>query len=165
MSEILISHPEVNQDFQRNYSYRDGWARDMMPVVLRELGISPASHPNAIELFAGDGSWARMLVDNGWNEESLTCIDMRKSPTPLVPKADWLYWDLSQLARALLEHSDLPPEAASLQGKFNLVYSFYGDQSMAAEDALGSFFVSPGGIVFNQCTEPGEKYFPYLSAS
>lgn len=99
--EIVVSHPKEIPGILGDYSWREyqtntGW-RANLPKILQHAGVSPSTHPLAADLCAGDGSWAKILVENGWIESNLTCIDRCKSSAPLVLAASWRYWDLYNL--------------------------------------------------------------------
>ena len=165
MREIVIPSPRINNDNLRGYSYHDGIARYALPEALNKGGINPTSHPNAVDLCAGGGSWARLLVDNGWEESNLTCIDRLKSLTPLVPRAKWLYWDLEKLSMALLLGEPLPAEVVSLRYKLDMVFCFYSPLRMTEEQTVCEFLIRHGGHVFNQKSPSGKSISPWISSS
>ncbi|MDO8619386.1 MAG: hypothetical protein Q7R49_05605 [Candidatus Daviesbacteria bacterium] len=150
MLDIIIDNPRINTDERRGFSYsRDKSGIKLLSLALESKDITPSSHPTAADLCAGDGSWARMLLDHGWDESNLTCIDSAKSPTPLVPGANWLYWDLEALSTRLFLKKSLPEEILSKQHTFDIVFTLYTPLTRISEETMGIFLIRPGGYIFN----------------
>jgi len=74
MPEIIVTDPQINamSRFCRRYSYSDssmgktGEERRKFFKALDKGGVSPETHPLVAELAAGDGSYAKMLLERGW---------------------------------------------------------------------------------------------------
>jgi hypothetical protein len=160
--EILIDSPAENNDIWRRFtsgvplvgteaarfatedSQLDQWLADGL--------IDPVRFPRAVDLFAGDGSWAHRLVERGWKAEDVTCIDMARTNTPLVDGVDWVHLDLDLMAQTMMRNERLSAEVNNLRGKFDLAFMSYGRFYMYrggdVADDLAAFFVRKGGLVY-----------------
>jgi hypothetical protein len=144
--EIVIANPRLNTDSYRRWSY--GSDPEGFRSVLAIKGITPISHPKAVDLCAGDGSFARMLVENGWNEEDITCVDRFHTTTPLVSQSTWLYWDLRALASAVMQQLPIPTEVASYRHQFDVAVLMQGEKmDWGEEDIVCEYLVRPGGYI------------------
>ena len=151
MTEIVIAHPELNttwEQYYRRFSYTDRDRKEFRQNLSR-AGISPITHPVAADLCAGDGTYAKMLVDNGWDARKITCIDVYQSPTPWLPDTSWKYWNLAQLHLALVEGRELPEEVKVLKGSFDLVV-LQRISGLIEGKAIGKFLLRPEGYLYQR---------------
>lgn len=153
MSEIIISNSGLNEDPYRDFSYRiqeENFRHSLFGQLMHER-VTPITHPKAVDLCAGDGCLARILVDNGWKEANLTCIDRYKSPTPLVPDARWFYWDLEQLYLHLERRLSLPEEVLSFRHQFDIAMLWLGGFGLgeSGRELLCKYFVKPKGYILH----------------
>lgn len=150
---IIINEPYPNVDRHRRYSEGSSSVQGRWIVDLVESGeVTPEAFPKAIDLFAGDGSWARRLTQHGWIPEDITCVDIYESPTPLVQGVIWKYMDLLALWRAIKNNVVLPKEVQDLEGKWDLTTMSYGaglyeDGDRDSELIISNFFTRPGGVM------------------
>ncbi len=159
---IFIQDPRTNIDPYRRFTspghlgeefnVRSDSEQDNIFTKLVDSGtIGPEKYPRALDLYAGDGSWARRFVEHGWDPQNVTCIDRDRTETPLVPEARWIYMDLFYLAEFLREHYRLPAGAEALRHRWDLVASSYG--AIVAKDPradqllLAQFFVRKKGAM------------------
>ena len=151
--EIIIGHPGLNRDNFRSYSYDNQNDPEGFRGLLELNRVTPSTHPRAIDLCAGDGSFARMLVDNGWQEEDMTCVDIARTETPLVPKATWLFWDVEALSLAILKYTEIPPEIAVYKHRFDIAILMQGEGFYdEKENAVCKYLVRPNGYIHNLST-------------
>ena len=153
MPEIIITNPLLNRDVLRAHSYDTGITgmRETFPLLLSRQGVTPVTYPRAIDLCAGDGSFARILVDNGWDETNMACVDMFCTSTPLVPRAKWLYWDLESLYSAIVLDKPIPAEVLEYQHQFDIAILWNGGLFGRAVDIVCEYLVrSEGYIVHNK---------------
>ncbi len=124
----------------------DQHTQDITAHYLRRNNITPYNHPIAADVFAGDGSMAFLLSQEGWNPSDITCFDQAVSRKPLVPGVNWRYWNLATLADALDNNVTLPPEVEMCRGKFDLAISL---QSLQLDSGLTvcRFLVKPQGKI------------------
>jgi len=161
--EIIIAEPKFNHDPHSSYSYTDRDMRDFDKLRnFRKYGITSETHPKAIDICAGDGSWARILCDNGWKEENILCVDRYKSGSPLVSGVESNYWDINALGKRLfLEHDQtfsaymrrllsgqIPPEVLEKKGVFDLAVLGFGTLKQSLEEEVCNFFVRPKGHIY-----------------
>jgi len=158
---IIIRDPKTNSDIHRRFTSASplpgleieeyGFEERRLSKVITEGTISPERFPLAVDLFAGDGSWARRLIDRGWAAENITCIDIAKTETPLVDGVNWLYLDLAVLAR-VTDRGHLYGQVDQLRGRFDLAFMSYGALSayraLGTADNLCGFFIRKGGIAY-----------------
>lgn len=149
--EIIIREPQDNEDPTRGWSYNCGSFGMILPASLKLHGITPATHPRIVDLWAGDGSCARIFVENGWQEPNIVCIDMYRSPTPLVPRAQWRYWDLRKLGYVIPYKEFLPPEVLAFKEQFDIAVSMFSYGRPESENAICELLVRKGGFVM--CNE------------
>lgn len=154
MAEILITEPRPNRDYRSSYSFNDPFAHEVVRDCFPDWGITPQTHPRAADICAGDGSWARLLVDNGWKPEDILCVDRCRSLGPLVEGVKWEYWDVDALRDRLLTArfhlegpTEIPEGVAVHQGKFDLVIVLLGAERRAANE-VANYLVRPGGKTF-----------------
>lgn len=170
MAEIIVSSPQINtmSRLWRRYSYSDssmgvmGKSRREFYKALKDGNLNPETSPLVAELAAGDGSYAGMLVQRGWPETNITCFDIHESPEPLVPNANWRYWDLAELSEALASSRPLPEGVEALRGRFDLAVSehprsFDPKQKKFESDSILQFFVRPGGYYYHGGTLHGSS--------
>lgn len=58
------------------------------------------------------------MVQSGWREENIVCVDFQSSPGPLVHGVQWVYGDLRQVLDPGQEEID---QWAIHQGSYNVV--------------------------------------------
>ena len=154
MAEIIIPDPEINTNPWRRYTYSSEGIRLLIPSQLSHEGITPQTHPQVVDLCAGDGSIARILADNGWSLSIITCIDKLVSPTPLVEGVRWLYWDLRELAKSVIGDVSLPTEVVKKRNSFDVVCLWSGIDEDETKNIgwlerkiICDFFVKPTGYI------------------
>ena len=79
-------------------------------ILLRIIAadrINPQQHPMVIDLASGHGGIPWLLVQLGWQEKNITCIDLNLPPEEdnLVPNAQWVKADLFDLFEKWKEKS------------------------------------------------------------
>lgn len=163
-SGIIIHDPKINTAGTRRFtsprqiddeSYGGDEYYDAMFAGLVERGeITPEQFPRALDFFAGDGSWARRFVENGWDPQNITCVDIARTETPLVPGARWIYMDLVKLVD-YIKTGWVPGEAEVFRHKWDLVAACYGVMNgymadIASETLLAQFFVRKRGAMIVQ---------------
>lgn len=149
IKEIVRSNPDVSIVPQgaRRWNYHKTTEVGTFYDALQKEGITTETHPLALDLATGDGTYARLLVDRGWNPANITCVDYSQSPTPLVRGCTWLYWDLVELYESLRRNATrFPREIANLRGSFDLVI-FQG--CYIPEGGICDFFVRPNGYYYH----------------
>lgn len=151
MPEIIIQDPLINTDPLKDHAYRAMGRYEIKQLmgVWDRCGISPEICPVVADVCAGDGGWARILTDNGWRPENITCIDRKRTETPLVAGVNWEYWDVEELGTEILLGRPLPDAVKLYENRFDLVLLVNGGISRHCSDAVGRFLVCPGGKVFN----------------
>lgn len=157
--EIVLATPARSTTYKgfRRFSYTLKNKVRSFNHALEGAGITPDTHPLAADLEAGDGSYARMLVDLGWNRANITCVDYRKTTTPLVQYCKWEYWDLEALDDALRRRLFLPKKVSALKEKFDLVIF---ESNKLEEERICNYLVRPEGYyyhhtwLYQKVTEP-----------
>ena len=143
--EIIINSPRLNPDYlaSRTYQY------DQSLVANKIVGadISPVTHPKAIDLFAGNGSVARLLSEGEWKEENIVCVDLCQPKNPLVERAQWCYWDLIQLLKAISHPESIPEEISQFRRCFDIVAIAQGPITSSDVEVLGGYFKSKDGVI------------------
>lgn len=148
MTEIIIPNPLINQDPLRDHAYRANGLYEQREF-LRTARILPTDYPVVADVCAGDGGWARILTDHGWESGNITCIDWYRTETPLVTGVNWQYWDVDQLAWEILSGRPLPVAIMSYKNRFDLVFLVNGILTSRRHiNAVCGFLVRPGGKVF-----------------
>ncbi len=147
MAEILITDPFINESCGKSYS--SGVGRKTTLELLRKHNLSPNTHPRVVDLCAGEGSWAKILIERGWDPNHIVCIDRRRPENPPPEGVKWEYWDLRALATSLRNRTPLPKEVAVYRRSFDLAVMTYGLGSREGRP-LFKFFVKPQGqsIIF-----------------
>ena len=120
------------------------------PKAFSRYHVTPATHPRVVDLFTGDGSIAKMIMNMGWQPDNITCIDQCISPTPVVQGVHWEYMYLHSLAHALKYHLAIPSKVEHYRHAFDVVMEWlgYGDPKDIA--ILYKFFARPGGYIFKE---------------
>lgn len=115
-----------------------------------EFHVTPETHPKVVELAAGDGPIAKLLVKRGWRPENITCVDRDESPNPMVPGVKWMYIDLPTLYEEYIRKNLNPePEILAMKGAFDLVsFCNTGWDMPHLEEKLAEYFKRPSGYVF-----------------
>lgn len=152
MSEIIMDAPGINTMSieLRAFSYREGSSLiGEVEQYMKRKNISPISHPLAVDICAGDGSGARILVDHKWEAQNITCIDRYQSPVPLVNGATWLYWDVQALARHLLAERPLPTRVEALRNKFDIVFLLLSPLTEDEVKSVCDFMVNQRGVIMS----------------
>jgi hypothetical protein len=147
--EIVIAEPAINHDNYRSYAYEDSTFRSVFQTGLDRRGINPATHPMALDLCAGDGSLARILVDKNWDFGNITCVDRFRTTTPLQEGVNWRYWDLKSLGYSIIDGKELPEEILNFQHKFDVVLLWNGNFTKEVDEAVCRFFAHQGSIIFS----------------
>jgi hypothetical protein len=151
MAEIVIAHPEINTDTLRSHAYAAEGSdkfQSYIRALLEESGATPASHPNVVDLCAGDGSMARILADQGWDESRILCVDRYISPTPLVENVRWAYWDLEALGRSLVLGEVLSEQIERYREGFDITCLVNGLPNQSAYGrAISRFFSKPNSLL------------------
>ena len=145
-THILMQEVALNPFAHTDVSYTPEVETDLMRLF-NEHGITPETHPKAVDLYAGDGSLAKILVKNGWQEENMTCIDMSRSHSPLVRKANWLFWNLDSLDEALQSGVKIPTEVSQTSGQFDISLIYATPMSKEGLETIGNFFTKRGGYI------------------
>lgn len=152
MSEVLIRRPQINKEEERwrRFSSHEGRksAERWMNLEFPEHRINPMTHPNVIELAAGDGPIAWLLVNRGWKAENITCVDMYMSPSPMIPRAKWVYLNLSALYDHIWDRTDPEYEVLQMKGIFDLVTFCNSGKGIGDEEQIAEYFKRPGGYAF-----------------
>lgn len=146
MSEVSIPNPPLNSRDKLSRFSSDSETLRKIAKELRFRNITPHSHPLAADIFAGDGSMAYLLSQEGWNPSDITCFDRAKSRKPLVQGVNWRYWNLAALADALASNVTLPPEVEMYRGGFDLAMSLQSERRDSGLTVC-SFLVKPGGEI------------------
>lgn len=118
---LIISEPQKNPEvYYTRFFLTEPVMVEMLFKNFEHNHITPQTHPQVLELFAGDAPITHLLAQKGW--KNFTCMDMYKSfGPPLFPDSTtWIYIDLKQLAHCI-EKKDEPGEIKSLQHQFNIV--------------------------------------------
>jgi len=116
---------------------------------LDEQGISFDTHPQVVDLCAGDGSIAALMVERGWSPRQITNIDLYETSTPLVDGCNWKYLDLGALAWAIECGDSINHEVTRLRHKFNVVTLVQGFLGEEHEESVVNYFLKPGGFSFH----------------
>ncbi len=116
--------------------------------LLSSQQITPVDYPRVIDLGSGDGGVAAFLIQLGWENTNITCVDKFVAPYPAVTDVIWQYVDIDNLARELgnEDRNTLDPRLIDLQEQFDLITSNFvsiNDQHMAR---LATFLLRPNGI-------------------
>lgn len=163
-SDVIIYNPSINIEETRRYTSPrqitegfyggDGHYDAMFARLVSSGEITPEQFPRALDFFAGDGSWARRFVENGWDPQNVTCIDIARTETPLVRQAKWIYMDLAKLVD-YIKAGWVPGEAEVHRHKWDLVAACYGVMQgnmadNASETLLAQFFVRKRGAMIVQ---------------
>lgn len=143
MKEIVISHPDINMDPFKSWSHDNPDLREAIVTDLVWNGVTPATHPKAVDLCAGDGSCAAILTSTGWNANNITCIDISRSTSPLVTGVTWQYLDLGELGWRLKGGHQIPESLQPLHHGFDVAMLWFG--YLRYEQELFDFFLKPGG--------------------
>jgi hypothetical protein len=148
---IIIENPSHNPDAidYTQWSYRNPITNSEIIRRLQADGIHPNTHPKAVDLYAGDGSIARILSEQGWNPQDITCIDLYLPNDPLVPNAQWIHLNLDNLYHAQQLDQPLPPEAELLRDQFDAVFMSASYIGIDHSDKVCEFFVKPDGYILN----------------
>lgn len=123
--QIVIQNPGLNTDPFRDWTTHTYENQDF-PWHIKEMNISPLTHPKVADLCAGNGRWAVRFVQNGWLPENITCIDQAIPNPSLVRGLTWLYWDLSNLGWSLKFKEPISAEVEQLKGAFDCVVTSSG---------------------------------------
>ncbi len=150
--KVTIENPELNPIDQglRRWTYELGnRTKKRFVEHLKEDGVTPLTHPKAIDLCAGDGSMAQILIENGWSPKNITCVDQFVTKTPLADGAKWKYINLGALASSLKIEEDLEPEIVQMKGNYDIVTLVQGHMGRVEEQAIVKFFTKPNGFSFH----------------
>jgi len=126
--EIIIKHPRENTEHFRDFSYtHPRLSQKRFEELCMKRGITPVTHPKVCDLFAGQGAMSFILKKHGWRFEDITCIDKHcpNLDERLVGKVQWVFWDLKELTKALIEKVNLANDVLAYKGRFDLVVMAY----------------------------------------
>lgn len=149
---IQIDRPEINPYREQHFSFKRHTADNFVSFHLKEQAIYPSTHPKVVDLCAGSGGVARILIGKGWKPEGITCIDYFKPERLVVEGVNWVYWDLEELGDALGSGDLLPADVLSFQHAFNLVtirtgfLGKKGEEGENMERLVCNFFMDPSGF-------------------
>lgn len=151
LPEIEIKEPKVNPEERKYTSFTyivgGGENRIEIPEMLTGMKVSPYSHPNAIDLFAGDGSGARILVDLGWKVRNILCVDLYIPRFPLVNDVEWKFWDLLSLSQSIrYGKPEIPASVLRFRGQFDIVLCLNYEYSLSETRPLSGFFKGTDGV-------------------
>jgi len=149
--EIIIKSPKIS-DYDPKYRDYSHWSGELSHLdrMFTYGNITPENHPQACDLFAGDGVIGNWLENRGWQSQNIACFDIAVSPTPLTgKKIKWFYWDLYELSCTLYSRGSFPQEVSLHKNIYDLVFSFSGGEvSEPANDRIVNYFLKPGGMKF-----------------
>lgn len=148
MKEIVIRHPETNTDSTASLSYgHPVLPRRRFEELCAKREITPVTHPTVCDLFAGTGGMSSIIKEMGWSSENFTYIDKYHPGYRRWKKSwgKWLFWDLRELAKALIAKEPLPRGILAYKGRFDLVVMAYQTRLPSSwEPALVEFFAKNG---------------------
>lgn len=147
MTEIVLSEPNFNLMLHTDFSHNSQVQIDVLDLCLKKWQVTPAAHPLAVDLCSGQGAIPALLVERGWNPRDITCIDWTLIRKPFIEGANWLCWDLKEMATLLLRGCPMPIEVERYAQKFDLVTLFLGLLGTENERALVNYFVKPNGVI------------------
>jgi len=154
MLDVLIENAtycDPKDRYLRRFSYtvHGGETREFLAEKLERSGVTAKSHPDAIDLFAGDGSGAKILEENGWKPENITCVDRCLPREPLVDNCHWKMWDLGAMIHELrLKREDsFPDEVKSKKGAFDVVFSLQPEYSIEENRIITGYFAKKDGMI------------------
>ncbi len=147
--QVLIGQPNLNTDPFRDFSTHTLENQDF-PRHIKEMGVTPITHPQVIDLCAGNGLWAVRFVKNGWPKENITCVDRAIPNPPQIDGLNWLYWDVRELGYLLRRKRPVPPEIDKLKGSFDCVVTSYGGigAGLIDEGLVCDFLAREGAFVW-----------------
>lgn len=148
MIEIIMQHPEVNRDSMAGFSYTyPRLQRRRFEELCLRRRITPATHPTVCDLFAGTGGMSAIVREYGWQGQNFTCIDKYRPGCTRGEESGgkWFYWDLRELAKALIAKEPLPKGVLAHKGRFDLVVMAYQTRLPPDwEPVLVGFFAKNG---------------------
>lgn len=147
MAEIVISNPDINMDVHMYWSYDCKELVAHLDSQLNTKGIRPDTHPLVADLCSGAGAVADLLIQRGWQPNKITCIDWSKTVSKLAPGAQWRYWDLKELSRAIKLAQPIPDECQVNRHGFDLVTLFGGFLGIENEVAVCNYLIKPSGCI------------------
>ena len=154
MSNILIENPKVNPELKklRQWSNIPQTKKDILEH-LSDWEVKPTTHKKAVDICAGDGTVAALLLEAGWRPEYVLCVDQYQSPTPLVPDdIRWEFLDIQALYNALQSDSELPNTVKQHHGQYDLAIALFGDNlipsAIEVERVICGFFAKESSHIF-----------------
>ncbi len=131
------------------YSVDGGSMRSFIIEYLNSKKINPSTHPKVMDLCSGDGSLAAILIENGWNPSNITCVDLFKSPSPLIYGVNWKYLNISHdLVLKVRNGQGVKKEFSLLEHSFDLVTLFQGYERSDIEQEACEYFVKSSGFIY-----------------
>jgi hypothetical protein len=141
--EIIKKYPTENHEPFNDISWTHGsLSLTEFNKFIKKAHVSPATHPTACDLYAGDGGMTAIMTDLGWLSKNITCIDLHKpeSGSQLATGAKWLFWDLEVLVKKIMNKESLPNAVLKQKEKFDIVVMAYGGVKPQSQSVLTEFF-------------------------
>ncbi|OGG58094.1 hypothetical protein A3C86_04365 [Candidatus Kaiserbacteria bacterium RIFCSPHIGHO2_02_FULL_49_16] len=144
---IVIRSPEQNTDSRRDNLAHAPEVQQLIIEEMARLGITPQKYPRAIDLAAGNGSFAtEILLPQKWQARDITNVDIAIPNPDISPGTRWLYLNLEQLGHTLSSRGELPREILSEQGNHDFGSEESGFDIHQHIDYLADFFLRKGGV-------------------
>ena len=147
MIEILIPDPDFNKDKWVDWSHNNERNAKYLDSKLSEGGVTPSTHPIVVDLCAGAGSIAELLIERGWQPANITCVDQVRASGNLAPEANWYFWNIKALGEAIILRQSIPEEIQIFRQSFDLITLFGGFLGKVYEEAVCSYLIKPSGKV------------------
>ena len=147
MGEIIISNPPISSDFFRNHTGESRWDQKQLQRNIALGGISPNEFPRIADFCSGNLYAAKVFVDNGWNPQDVTGVDIKIPDAAAVSEAQMKYWDLVVLSKVINKHQMIPYDVVKYKESFYLIIlSVPGVVTHVSE--LLRYFLRIGGVTY-----------------
>lgn len=158
-NHIIEHEPAINDLDQRFLEYTHSKS-DLGKHILKKLdAFTPQTHPNPIDLYAGNGIVAAILVQKGWGAHNITCIDRCRPTRNLVPGATWIQWNLDMLSLSVKSNYELPTTVLAHKHTYDIVTAMQTAARAGPLSVISDFFLKPNGVVFLDIyNTPPEEY-------